>query len=359
MKLLLRIVAIVLVLVVLAAAAAEFMLVRQARKLAAEGQMGLGEAAMLADPARIGGRLTGVTVPVGEWQQLELSEVDLWVPSLAWNVPHASLPAQVTLVDPNWQRVVTFAGGQVQARFSPFRNMALVAAGLDARDARLDDRPIAAQARIEARLTNYGAVVPAEVQAAYRIDSTIEGLNLPMLARMLEIGEPSGERAGATDIDGPLTLWVSNVITPRGRMPPRVLGASFDGLRISVDGAEMRVWGQLARTPSGMVNGELALDSTALRDFILGLAHAGYLPLDYAQLTATALETVAREAEGADPAPQTPISSPNLVALRRPAGNPHIPPRPEGVTRVPLRIEDGQIYLGSLALGALLQRGQP
>lgn len=358
MKVLLRLVAIVVVLALLAWAGAEFMLVRQARKAAEAGRIGLGGAEMLVDPGRIGGRFEAVTLPLSGDRELVLSGLDLWVPSLAWNSPHASLPAEARLTGPGGERVLSFGSGRVEARFSPFRDLMLVAAQLQAEAAQLDGRPVADRAEIRARLTNYGAVVPAAVQAAYRIDTEIAGLNLPLLARLLQIGQPSGERAGTTDLSGPVTLWLSEVIGPGAGAPPQLVGATFDGLRITIDGAELRVWGQLARDASGTVNGELALDSAALRDFVLGLAHAGYLPVDYAQLTASALETVARDAASAEPAPEAPISSPNLIALRQNSGRPHIPPRPEGMARVPLRIEDGQVFLGNLALSALLQRGQ-
>lgn len=357
MKVLLRLVAMVVVLALLAWAGAEFMLVRQARQAAEAGRIGLGEAAMLADPARVGGRFHAVTLPLSGDRALALSGLELWVPPLAWNSPHASLPTEARLTGPSGARVLGFGSGQVEARFSPFRNLVLVAAGLQAEAVQLDGQPLAERAEIRARLTNYGAVVPAAVQAAYRIDAAMAGVNLPLLARLLQIGQPSGERAGATDLDGPVTLWLSDVIGPGTKTPPQLVGVTFDGLRIGIDGAEMRIWGQLARDAAGGVNGQLALDSATLREFVLGLAHAGYLPVDYAMLTASALETVARDAASAEPQAPGPISSPNLIALRQSSGPPHIPPRPDGMARVPLRIEDGQVFLGNLALSALLERG--
>lgn len=357
MRVLLRIMAILLVLVAAGWAGAEFMLVRQARKAAEDGRIGLGGASMLADPTRIGGHLAQVVVPLGGGlSTLSLSGVDLWVPPLAWNIPHASLPAQARLSAPWGERVLEFGGGHVEARFSPFRGMALVAAGIDAQAAALDGQPVAGALRIGAHLTNYGAVVPANVQAAYRIDSAVTALNLPLLARMLQIGQPSGERPGATDIDGPVTLWLSNVVSAGGQRP-QVVGATFDGLRVRIDGTELRIWGQLARDDSGVINGQLALDSGDLRAFVVGLAHAGYLPLDYAQLAATALETVARDAEASEPAPDAaPISSPNLITQRQAGVASAIPPRPADMARIPLRIEAGQVYLGNLALSALLEQ---
>lgn len=358
MKMLLRMVAMVVVLALLAWAGAEFMLVRQARKAAAEGRIGLGGAEMLIDPARIGGRFAAVTLPLAGDRVLALSGLDLWVPALAWNIPHASLPAEARLTGPGGEQVLAFGDGRVQAQFSPLRDMSMVAADLLAQQARLNGQPLAGQVEIHARLTNYGAVVPAEVQAAYRIDGDISGLNLPLLARLLQFGEPSGERPGAADLQGPVTLWLSEVIGPRSADRPQLVGATFDGLRIDLDGAGLQIWGQLARDGSGMLNGELALDFLALRDFVAGLAHAGYLPPDYAQMVASALETIAHDAEkDAEPVLVAPVSSPNLIALRQNSGHPHIPARPEGVARVPLRFEGGDIFLGNLPLSALWQRG--
>lgn len=358
MKGLLRLVAIVVVLAVLAGAAAEFMLVRQARKAAQAGRIGLGEAAMLVDPARIGGRFSGVTLPLSGGRDLALSGLELWVPVLGWNIPHASLPAEARLTGPAGTRVLGFgAGGTAQAQFSPWRGMVLTGAQVQARQVRLDGQPLADEARIAARLTNYGAVIPAEVQAAYRIDADMAGLNLPLLARLLEIGQPSGDRPGEAGLQGPLVLWLSEVIAPGLDARPQVLGATFEGLRITIDGAGVQVWGQLGRDASGGVTGELALDSADWRAFVLALAHAGYLPLSYAQLTASALETVARDAAAATPEDAVPVSSPNHIALRQSSGPPHIPPRPAGTERIPLRIEGGQVFLGNLALSAILQHG--
>ena len=359
MKVLLRVVAIVAVLVALAWAGAEYLLVRQARQAEAQGRITLGAAGMLTEATRIGGRFADVTLPM-EWdRQLTLSDIDLWVPVLALNAPHASLPARVSWGKPDYPSTAKFDGGMAWARVSPFRSMAVTMAGVETGGLRLDSNDIAGPLRIEARLTNFGAVIPKDVAAAYRVNIAIADLNLPALATRWEIGESSGQREGRADIDGPLVVWLSSVPGPMNPGRPEVLGVIFEGLRITVDGAEMRIWGQLSRDDTGQLSGELALDSAQMRDFVMGLAHAGYLPVAFAPLTATALATVARTARLRESDRVPIISSPNLTQLLQREGNPHIPPRPEGTDRIPLRIEAGQIHVGDLPLSALLSRAQP
>lgn len=359
MKVLLRVVAIVAVLVALAWAGAEYLLVRQARQAEAQGRITLGAARMLTDPTRIGGRFSDVTLPM-EWdRQIRLSDIDLWVPVLALNAPHASLPTRINWGKPDYPSTAKFDGGMVWGRISPLRNMALASAGIETAGLRLDSDDIAGATRIEAQLTNFGAVIPKDVAAAYRVEISITDLNLPNLATRWEIGEPSGQREGRANIDGPLVVWLSSVPGPRNPGRPEVLGVVFEGLRIAVDGAEMQVWGQLSRDDSGQLSGELALDSAQMRDFVMGLAHAGYMPVGFAPLTATALATVARSARLRESERAPVISSPNLTQLRRQEGSPHIPPRPEGADRIPLRIEAGQIHVGDLPLSALLSRAKP
>ena len=359
MKGLLRVVAIVLVLVALAWAGAEYLLVRQARQAEAQGRIGLGAARMLADPARIGGRFADVTLPMERDRQLALSDVELWVPPFALNTLHASLPARVHWGKPDYPSTARFDGGVARARVSPFRSMALTFAAVETGGISIDREDIVGPLHIEARLTNFGAVIPKDVAAAYRVDLAIADLNLPALASKLEIGEASGQRKGRGAIDGPVVVWLSSVPGPMMAQRPEVMGVVFEGLRVTVDGAEMRIWGQLSRDASGQLSGELALDSPQMREFVMGLAHAGYMPVGFAPLTATALATVSRTARLREAARPAAVSSPDLTELRRQQGSPHIPPRPEGAERIPLRIDSGQIHVGDLPLSALLSRAKP
>lgn len=359
MKVLLRVVAIVALLLALAWVGAEYLLVRQARQAEAQGRITLGAVAMLTEPGRIGARFADVTMPM-EWdRQLSLSDFDIWVPPLAPNTVHASLPARIHWGKPDYPSTARFDGGTAWARVSPLRGMALTSAGIETGGLRLDSDQIAGAVRIETRLTNFGAVIPKDVAAAYRVDLSVADLNLPALAQRLEIGEASGQREGRAAIDGPVVLWLSSVPGPMMKQRPEVVGVVFEGLRIGVDGAELTIWGQLSRDASGRLSGELALDSAQMRDVVMGLAHAGYMPVGFAPLTATALATVARTARLRETPRRTAISSPNLTELRQREGSPHIPPRPEGADRIPLRIEAGQIHVGDLPLSALLSRAQP
>lgn len=357
MKVLLRAALAIMVIVALVWGAAEYLLIRQARQAEAQGRITLGHAAMLADPARIGGQFADVVIPQ-EWERrVTISDLAVWLPPLALNAPHVSLPAQITWGMPDDPRVAEFSGGQALARFSPLHGLALSGAEVATAGARVDDHDVIGDTRITATLTNFGAVIAPGVSAAYRVDIAISNLNLPALAQMLEIGEASGTHPGRAAISGPVVVWLSTLPGLRNPTRPEVMGVIFDGLRITVDGAEMRLWGQLARDEAGQMAGEMALDSTQLRDFVTLLAHAGYMPVGFAPLTASALETVAEATRKKEDA--APVNPSDLSELRRDAGNPHITPRPDGVDRIPLRIEGGLITVGDLPLGALLSRVAP
>lgn len=352
-----RLLAGLLVVVLILWVGAEAVMLYGVRRMAEGGRLGIGQSAMLTDPARIGIGMTQVSWLRNAGDVLEMDGLAVWVPPWAPNDVHASLPGQTRQTGAAGHRDFAIDAGQIHARFSPLRRLAMAEGGLVFDALRLDTVPMIGASSLALHLTNYGAEVPRTARAAYRLETDIAALNLPAITRQWEIGLASGETPGQARVTGPLTLWLTGVIGPGNPDTPGLVAINFDGITVAIDGQPVQIWGRLARDAGGGFAGEVALDMTDLRGFVLAAGHAGLFPVSYAHLLATALETIADEAASTPEAAAPPISSPDLTAMQ--AGARHIPPRRDGIRRVPVRLGDGQVHIGNLPLSALLARGTP
>lgn len=350
-----RLLAGVMIVVLLLWFGAEAALLYGARRMADGGRLDISRARMMTDPTRIGITLEGVGWLRRAGDVLDMTDLALWLPPWAPNDLHVSLPSHTRQTGQPGHRDFDIEAGEIHARFSPFRRLAMVEGGLVLDRLRIDGESLLGPTALTMSLTNYGADVPPEIRAAYRLDIEADEVALPVITKRWEIGEASGETPGIARITGPLVLMLSHVISPRQSAPPEFEGVTFNGVFVEIDGHQQQIWGQLARDETGQIGGEIALDMPDLRGFVLAASHAGLFPVRYAHLVATALETVADDAaqEGAD-SMAAPVTSTDLQLLRAQGGPRHIPPRPADMRRIPVRLSAGQVHIGNLPLSALL-----
>lgn len=322
---------------------AEFALVQGARKLAADGVIGLDRAEMLADPRRVGARLEGVTFGGSGTTQADiitLSDAVIWVAPWRPNQLHVDLPARVTFPAPDTDPIpLNFAEPHLQARFFTAHRMGLVAAMLRLDGAQISDQPLAGPARLTLNLIASDQEFAGQPAAAYRVDVDITQLHLPALAPFLTLPDPPEGDLSAT---GAVTVWLDDVIGPLSD-PAQLRGFGVTGAEIRLDDAVLRVSGQIGVNAEGEAEGLIVFDSTDLRGFVLALRDAGLVPPKQAHLIATALETIARESRKSAP-----------EFMPQPQTGHIIPPPEDGDERVPLHFAEGEVYLGDVPLGGLL-----
>ncbi|MDO5603720.1 MAG: hypothetical protein Q4G25_01030 [Paracoccus sp. (in: a-proteobacteria)] len=355
MRFLLRLLVILAILAALAWAALEYLALRAVRSAADGGAFRLAGSQMLTDPRRIGIRMEGMDFSDGAGGTV-LSDLTVWLVPWKLNEVRTALPAQTVMQTPAGDMVLAVTDGAASARFSPTHRMALAAASLSAGAVSLDGTPMLDHASIHAEMTGYGAWIPPRAAAAYRISTTIEGAPLGQILDRMDILPPpdSPRPEGRLSLGGPLVVWLTAAPGPMAAADPELIGLTLEGVTLNIDGYEARLWGRILADEAGLAEGELAIDSTDPRGFVMQLSALGLMPDAFAPLAATTLEAAAmwqaeRETTEA-PAPLSP-GSPDLTAQRDRRGDAPIPPRAEGLQRIPLIFREGRSYLGALPIG--------
>ncbi|MCZ0962591.1 DUF2125 domain-containing protein [Paracoccus benzoatiresistens] len=260
---------------------------------------------------RLGLALSGVTLPM-QAGQLNLPALDLWVTPTAPLTVRADLPAAAFLDGPAGRRQVGMEDAAAAVTLSPLGRVRQADASFAALS--LDGGPLSGRGSVTALAVADDRIAghPYQVQIAF------PDLRLPQVS----------------SAQGGLRLWLDRQPGVATEAPPAVLGVLTEGLEIGTGASSLRVVGMLGKGSDGRAQGRVALYTSDAAAMLDAAIEAGLMSSNARLLARAMLNRIGgmEFAEGG-------------------AGQPAMPPAPEGQLRIPVEMRDGRMYLGTLEIG--------
>ncbi|WP_185968553.1 DUF2125 domain-containing protein [Paracoccus sp. M683] len=308
----------------------------------------MGRIGLRAEQVEYSGHLSGMPA------DLSLPWVDIWVPPMAPNAVHATLPEQAVLVLNDGAPVdLGLAGAQVMMRVSPANDMAISRAAIAAGQITVAGQPAVEGLSGRVDLVGLGHDAPRAAGAAYDVVLRLDRLDPAALAML---GLPAPVLPGDLAVQGDLRLWLT--APPRAGAPqggqPQPIGFNTRGLSLSMGDLRARLVGEVRPDDQGRASGRLALYTADADGWLQAAADAGMIPPSGVMLGGAVLRNLSQMPLNPEAPAETSNRAANGTTMRLATG--FLFPEPAAdEMRLPIILRDGQVFLGNIPIGSAPQ----
>ncbi|MDF3606049.1 DUF2125 domain-containing protein [Paracoccus sp. DMF-8] len=320
--------------------------------------MTAARATPLRNPARFGVNLLDLRID-STHGTLTLPRVGAFAPLRRPNELRLELPGNGIIETAGQTLPLGLQAPRVVARLDPLGGLVVSRMEIDAAGLTLDGRKLSGPLDLDARVAPSGADSPAQGGMAYDVTAHLSGVDLSALPALGGVDLPiEGLPTGPLSLQEKARFWLDGTTAPRALASgvyPAITGLRTGEVALSMgEGLQATVIADLHADAQGRAGGQVMVysrDASRLLDHVVQL---GYLTDGQRRLAMGMLRLISDSIGDATPVDAgrealmtaDPAQAQELLARQtmfRPAQN--------GELRLPLKFEDGVMYLGTIALG--------